>query len=71
MDQNSATLPDSVRAVRGLGLDRGVPPAVEVYDVGGLDQVEAKAAGPEREYERRRPFALREALDLAFALGGG
>ena len=46
-------LADPVGAVGGLLLDGGVPPAVEVDDVVGAGQVEAGAAGLERQQEDR------------------
>ena len=46
-----ALLADAVGAVGGLRLDGGVPPQVEVDDVGGGGEVQAGAAGLQREQE--------------------
>src|ERR1041384_1362251 len=46
--QNIFYLADAEGAVRGLVLHRRVPPAVEVHDMRGGGQVEARAAGLEK-----------------------
>ena len=53
---DGAGLADAPRPVAGLVLDRRVPPAVVEHDVAGGGEVEAGAAGLERQHERaRRP----------------
>ena len=47
-------LADAPRAVAGLVLDGGVPPAVVEHDVVGGGEVEPGAAGLERQHERAR-----------------
>jgi uncharacterized protein (DUF433 family) len=51
VDLDGAVLADAVGAVGGLVLDGGVPPAVEVEDVGGGGEVEADTAGLEGDDE--------------------
>ena len=53
--QHVPLLADAEGAVGGLVLDGRVPPAVEVDDVRGRGQVQAGAAGLEREHEERQP----------------
>ena len=56
-------LADAEGAVGGLVLDGRVPPAVEVDHVRGRRQVQAGAAGLEREHEERRAVLALELLD--------
>src|SRR5947208_14882297 len=49
-------------AVIRLSLDGGVPPAVEVEDIGGALEVEALPAGLERDDQDRAALFLLEAL---------
>ena len=58
-------LADAEGAVGRLVLDRRVPPAIEVDDVRRRGQVEARAAGLEREHEERRPRLVLEGVDQA------
>ena len=53
VDLHVARLADAERAVGGLVLDGRVPPAVEVEDVVRRGEVQAEAAGLEREHEDR------------------
>ena len=57
-------------AVCGLRFYGRVPPAVEVDDVCGFRQVEAEAAGSQREDEGRGAWRV-EVRDFLFALGWG
>src|SRR5439155_19686124 len=54
-------LADAEGAIGGLLLDGRVPPAVEVHDVGGGSEIEARAARLERKDEEGR-LARLEAL---------
>src|SRR5262249_5863330 len=63
VDHDRLSLSDAERAVRRLVLDRGIPPAVEVNDVAGARQVQARAARLEREDEDARPELGLELLD--------
>ena len=60
---DGAGLADAPRPVAGLVLDRRVPPAVVEHDVAGGGEVEAGAAGLERQHQRpgarRRPGTRR------------
>ena len=64
-------LADPVGAVGGLVLDGGVPPAVEVDDVVGAGQVEAGAAGLERQQEDRGVAGLEAGAPSARAARTG
>ena len=64
-------LADAEGAIGRLVLDGRVPPAVEVHDVRGGRQVQARAAGLEREHEERRALLLLERVDEALALRDG
>src|SRR5687767_5032953 len=63
-------LAEAVRAVGRLLLDRRVPPAIEVEDVVRRRQVEAAAAGADRDHERRRPVLPLERCQELRALPG-
>ena len=70
MDLHLLYLADAVGAVGGLGLDGRVPPAVEVEDVAGTREVQARAARLEGQDEE--PGLPRfEALDEGVARAGG
>ena len=72
VDEDVALLADAEGAVGGLVLDGRVPPAVEVDDVRGGGQVQAGAAGLEREDEERRAVVALESVDeLAGACATG
>ena len=66
-------LADPVGAVGGLLLDGGVPPAVDVDHVVGAGEVEAGAAGLEREQEDRhaRPWRPGTGATIASRSGTG
>ena len=61
--EDVADLADAVGAVDGLGFDGGVPPGVEEEDVVGAGEVEAQAAGFERDEEEARGGVVLELLD--------
>lgn len=63
-------LPDAVRAVGGLRLDGGIPPAVVVHDVLGPCQVQARARGLQRQQEDG-DFAVLEAAHHRFPFADG
>ena len=48
---------------RGLVLDRGVPPAVVEHHVARRGEVQAGAAGLERQHQRARALTRLEAFD--------
>src|SRR3989442_3814079 len=60
--QHVPLLANAEGAIGGLLLDGRVPPAVEVDDVGGGREIEARAARLEREHEEGRLAGL-EAVD--------
>ena len=60
---DGAGLADAPRAVAGLVLDRGVPPAVVEHDVAGGGEVEPGAAGLQRQHERARALGRLEVVD--------
>jgi hypothetical protein len=68
VDRHVAGLPDTERPVRGLVLDGGVPPAVEVDDVERGGRVQAGAAGLQRQDEEGHGLVLPEPADQAGAL---
>src|SRR5439155_6952888 len=68
VDEDVPLLADAVRPVGRLVLDGGIPPAVEVHDVRGGRQVEARAAGLRGEDEEADAVVLLEALDEARTL---
>ena len=61
--RHDAALADAVRAVGGLRLGGGIPPWVEMHDGVGAREVQAGAAGLEREEENRRGFGSGGALE--------
>src|SRR5262249_44076983 len=63
--QHAVLLADAVGAIRRLALGGGVPPAIEVNDVAGGRQVEAGAAGLQRQHEEGRTVVALELLDEA------
>ena len=63
VNQHVASLANAEGAVRGLVLDGRVPPAVEVDDVRGGRQVEARTAGLQREDEERGAVVALELID--------
>ena len=62
-DEDGLPLAETVDAVGGLLLDRGVPPAVEVDDVVRGGKVESPAAGAQRDDEHGRLRLRLEAPD--------
>ena len=69
---DGSRLPDAMRAVGRLRLDRRIPPVVVVEDVRGPGQVEAGPPSPQRQQEdRRRVGILLEALHHRVACPGG
>ena len=54
VDHHIALLTDAECAIRGLVFDGGIPPAVEMNDMGGGGEIEAGAAGFEREDKKGR-----------------
>src|SRR5208283_4077646 len=70
--EDIALLPDAEGAVGRLVFDGGVPPAVEMRDMRGGGQIEARPAGLERQDEERDGLVFLELFDelLAFADGG-
>ena len=66
--QHVLVLADAEGAVRGLVLHRRVPPAVEVHDVRGGGEVEARAAGLERKHEEPHGFVFLKAAHQFLAL---
>ena len=52
--RDDARLADAMGAVSGLGLGGGIPPRIEVHHSVGAGEVEAGAAGFEREQENGR-----------------
>src|SRR5208283_6127894 len=66
--QDIAFLADAEGAVGRLVLDRWVPPAVEMHDMRGRRQIEARAAGLERKDEERDGLVLLERLHQRPAL---
>ena len=60
-------LPDPPSPVTGLVLDGGVPPPVVEHDVAGGGQVEAGAAGLQREHQRAGPLLGLEVGDHVVA----
>ena len=71
MYQDVSFLSNPKRPISSLVFDGGVPPAVEVNDVGGGGQVQSGAAGLEREDEEGGPVLALKALDEALPLGDG
>ena len=72
--EHRLALPEAVHTVGRLLLDGRVPPAVEVEDVVRRRQVEAAAAGADRDDEDRRPVLAsrtRSAARRAAARSGG
>src|SRR3546814_5650611 len=67
---NGPVLADATSPVAGLVLHRRVPPPVDVADVGGPREVEAGAAGLERQEEERHLAGL-EAVDHLVAAWRG
>ncbi len=65
MHRHRALLADAIGAIRGLILHGGIPPAVEVEDVVGRREIEARAARLEGENEERRPAIRLETLHHA------
>ncbi len=68
VDDDVPLLPDPEGPVGRLVLDGRVPPAVEVDHLGGRRQVEAGAAGAERQHEEGDRLVGLEALDERHAL---
>ena len=68
---DAAGLADAEGAIGGLVLDGGVPPAVVVEDVRGAGEVEAEAAGFEREDEGLRDGGGLEVAHHGVARGAG
>src|SRR5207247_4342514 len=64
-------LTDAERAVRGLVLRGGVPPAVEVDDVRRRGQVQPRPAGLQRQHEKWHAVVLLESLDQGLPLPDG
>ena len=62
-----AALPEAVAARFGLGVDRRVPPAIEVEDVRRLLQIEPLATGAQREDQRLAVRVGAETLQHALA----
>ena len=56
VDEHVFLLADAKGPVGGLVFDGGVPPAVEMHDVRSRRQIEARAAGFERQDKKRRPL---------------
>ncbi len=71
VDENVLLLADAEGTVGGLIFDCGVPPAVEVDDVGGGGEGEAGTAGFEGEDEERGPVFALKGIDKLFALDDG
>src|SRR5262249_51529087 len=71
MHQDILLLPDSEGPIGGLILDRRVPPAVEMDDMGRRRQVEARSTGLEREHEERVLVALLKSANQSLALRDG
>lgn len=71
VDKDIAMLADAVGSVGGLVFDGGVPPAVEVDDVGSLGEGEAGACGFKREDEEGRACVLLELPDDSLPGGDG
>lgn len=73
VDEDGVFLADAVGAVGGLVFDGGVPPGVEVEDVGGSGEIEAGAAGFEGDEEDGGAETALELLDEVFSFrdGGG
>ena len=69
--QHVALLADAEGAVGGLVLDGRIPPAVEVDHVRGGGQVQARAAGLERQHEERRAVVALELVDQRLAAFDG
>src|SRR4051794_26044716 len=67
IDRHRLRLADAVRAIGRLILDGGVPPGIEMDDVVGGRQVDAGAAGLERDQESVALTRL-EAVDQRGAL---
>ena len=63
VDVDGAFLADAPRPVGGLVLDRRVPPAVVVDHLAGRGEVEAGAAGLQRDEQQRRPRSVLECVD--------
>ena len=60
-----AGLADAVGAVDGLVFDGGIPPRIEEDDVAGGGEIQAEAAGLQRDEEDGGAFALLEILRRA------
>ena len=71
VDQHVALLADAEGPVGGLVLDGRVPPAVEVDHVRGGGQVQARAAGLQRQDEERRAVVALELVDERLAPSDG
>ncbi len=69
--RDGAALADAVGAVGRLGFGGGIPPWVEVDDGIGAGEVEAGAAGFEREEEDRDFVGGLEAVHFGLASAGG
>ena len=70
VDRDRAGLADAVGAIGGLVFDGRVPPGVEVDHVVGAGEVEAGAAGFQRDQEHVAVAGL-EQIHLLASLGGG
>ena len=69
--KHGAGLPDAVGPVGSLVLDGRVPPAVVVYDMRGLREVQAETARLQRQDKRRGRLGCIEGGDLRIAHGRG
>src|SRR5436190_10146715 len=60
-----ARLSNAMRAIRGLVLDRGIPPRIEMNDRVRAGEVQSHAAGLEADEKNRRGTALKFLHDIA------
>ena len=63
VDQHIPFLANAKRSIRGLVLDRGIPPAIEVHHVRSGGQVQPAAPGLERDHKERRASVLLKLID--------
>ena len=66
--QHVLRLADAKGAVGGLVLHRRIPPAVEMHDMRGGGQIEARAAGFERKHEEPHGFVFLKSAHQILAL---
>ena len=67
MHQHILVLPNAVGAIRGLVLNRGIPPPIEVNHVRGRGQIESSSTCFQRKHKKAHGFIFLEAAHQVLA----